>query len=155
MPRYFFDLTDRNVFSPDSVGSELPDLRSAEEEAAKAIVDIARDAMPDGTFRQLAFQARDEQSNHLFEVKVTSNSYATSPVRPDPSRPAVALHLFADRLVLCRSQRRQMGRIGLSELQPELQKFTAIFIADRADQFAPVAARSGELPDKFAQRFGI
>jgi hypothetical protein len=65
MPRYFFDLTDRNVFSLDSVGSELPDLRSSEDEAAKAIVDIARDAMPDGTFRQLAFQARDEQGNHL------------------------------------------------------------------------------------------
>jgi hypothetical protein len=71
MPHFYFDLTDNGQSFPDTEGSDLADLRSAEDEAAISLMDMSRDAMPDGTFRQLSLRARDDSGNHLFEVLVT------------------------------------------------------------------------------------
>jgi len=71
MPRFFFDLSDNGHFYQDAEGSDLADVRAAEDEAAVAILDMARDAMPDGTFRQLSLRARDAAGTQLFEVLVT------------------------------------------------------------------------------------
>jgi hypothetical protein len=42
-----------------------------EDEAAMALLEIARDKMPDGTYREVAFRVRDEADTHLLLVKVT------------------------------------------------------------------------------------
>ncbi|MER9167682.1 hypothetical protein NKI12_09905 [Mesorhizobium australicum] len=71
MDRFFFDLTDNGTRYPDTEGTDLASLQAAEDEAAMALLEIARDQMPDGTFRQVAFQVHGEAGIPLFEVKVT------------------------------------------------------------------------------------
>ncbi|RWQ21594.1 hypothetical protein [Mesorhizobium sp.] len=71
MARFFFDLTDNGNAYPDTEGTELPSLEAAEDEASTALLEIAKDAMPDGTFREVAFQVHDGTRKPLFVVKVT------------------------------------------------------------------------------------
>lgn len=71
MARFFFDLTDNGELYPDPEGTELASLEAAEDEASRALLEIAEDQMPDGTFREVAFHVRDETSKRLFVVKVT------------------------------------------------------------------------------------
>jgi hypothetical protein len=71
MPRFFFDLTDNGVSFADSEGSDLATREAAEDEAAIAIMSIAKDAMPDGNFRQLSLRAREDGGAQIFEVLVT------------------------------------------------------------------------------------
>jgi hypothetical protein len=71
MRRFFFDLTDNGQSFPDTEGTELPGLDVVEDEASMALLEIARDKMPDGPYRELAFRVRDEADTRLFLVKVT------------------------------------------------------------------------------------
>ncbi|WP_027037577.1 DUF6894 family protein [Mesorhizobium ciceri] len=71
MARFFFDLTDNGELYPDPEGTDLTDLEAAEDEAARALLEIAKDQMPDGTFREVALHVRDAASSPLFVVKVT------------------------------------------------------------------------------------
>lgn len=71
MARFFFDLTDNGELYSDPEGTELANLEAAEDEASRALLEIAKDQMPDGTFREVAFHVRDETSNLLFVAKVT------------------------------------------------------------------------------------
>jgi hypothetical protein len=71
MARFYFDLTDNGEFYPDTEGTELPSIEAVEDEAARALLEIARDAMPDGTYRQVAFHVRDDTNAALLVVKVT------------------------------------------------------------------------------------
>ncbi|MBZ9982538.1 MULTISPECIES: hypothetical protein [unclassified Mesorhizobium] len=71
MPRFFFDLIDNGTPYPDTEGTDLPSLASAEDEAARALLEIAKEQMPDGTFREVALQVHDGTSGPLFVVKVT------------------------------------------------------------------------------------
>ncbi|MBZ9739728.1 MULTISPECIES: DUF6894 family protein [unclassified Mesorhizobium] len=71
MALYYFDLTDNGTAYPDTEGTDLPSLQSAEDEAAKALLEIAKDKMPDGTFREVALYVHDGSSKPIFVVKVT------------------------------------------------------------------------------------
>ncbi|TPK72313.1 hypothetical protein FJ950_27850 [Mesorhizobium sp. B2-3-14] len=72
MARYYFDLTDNGTAYPNTEGIDLPSLESAEDEAATALLAIARDKMPDGTFREVALHVHDGSSEPIiFVVKVT------------------------------------------------------------------------------------
>ncbi|ESZ25010.1 MULTISPECIES: hypothetical protein [unclassified Mesorhizobium] len=71
MARFYFDLTDNGEFYPDTKGTELPSVEAVEDEAARALLEIAKDAMPDGTHRQVAFHVRDDTNAALLVVKVT------------------------------------------------------------------------------------
>ncbi|MER9840332.1 hypothetical protein NKJ59_03605 [Mesorhizobium australicum] len=71
MARFFFDLADNGKLYQDTEGTDLPSPEAAEDEAARALLEIAKDQMPDGTFRQVAFQVHDGTSHPLFVVKVT------------------------------------------------------------------------------------
>ena len=45
MKRYFFDLRDGDVISPDEEGMESPDIEAVQEEAARSLADVAKDAV--------------------------------------------------------------------------------------------------------------
>ncbi|AMY04279.1 hypothetical protein AB0V79_33065 [Mesorhizobium ciceri] len=71
MARFFFDLTDDGEVFPDPEGTEIASREAAEDEAARALLEMAKDRMPDGTFREVAIHVRDHTSKLLFTVKVT------------------------------------------------------------------------------------
>ncbi|MER8447336.1 hypothetical protein NKH52_29605 [Mesorhizobium sp. M1066] len=71
MARFFFDLIDDGEVFPDPEGTELENREAAEDEAAIALLEIAKDQMPDGTFREVAIRVRDHTSRPLFTVRVT------------------------------------------------------------------------------------
>ena len=58
MPRYYFDIRHDDNFVRDDVGSQLPSFQAAKEQAAKALAEIARDALPGA--RSLSIEVRDE-----------------------------------------------------------------------------------------------
>jgi uncharacterized protein DUF6894 len=63
MPRYYFDLRDSSGLSADEEGTELRDLSAAQEEAARSLGDMARDAARQiklETVQQMAIEVRDD-----------------------------------------------------------------------------------------------
>lgn len=62
MPRYYFDLRDGDCLAPDEEGVDLPDLVAVQNEAARAIADLARDTIRTsrsfGAARGLVIEAR-------------------------------------------------------------------------------------------------
>jgi hypothetical protein len=75
MKRYYFDLKDGDGLSFDEEGLELPDLLSAQQEAANALSEMARDAIRsvDGMGHQMAIEVRDAngpvlQVKYVFEM---------------------------------------------------------------------------------------
>jgi Domain of unknown function (DUF6894) len=77
MPRYFFDLRDHDGVVTDEEGMELPSLDAVQEEAARALADMARDEVPlagNGPARHMAIEVRDDDGPVLharftFEIK--------------------------------------------------------------------------------------
>lgn len=77
MRRYFFDFRDGVGIVTDEEGVELPDIGAVEEEAARALGDMARDEIPrpgDGSPRHMAIEVRDSDGPVLhakfsFEIK--------------------------------------------------------------------------------------
>ena len=71
MTRYYFDLLDDGNSAVDEEGLELANLGAVQAEAAKALADMARDALhsADGlTRRQMAIEVRDE-SGPVMQVR--------------------------------------------------------------------------------------
>ena len=60
MARYFFDTRDDSHFVRDEDGIELECLEEARDEATRGLADMARDALPGVTRRELAVEVRDE-----------------------------------------------------------------------------------------------
>lgn len=59
MPRYYFDIRDGDDLYADEEGLDLPDLRSAEVEAATSLAMMARDKLPIADDRhQMAIEVR-------------------------------------------------------------------------------------------------
>ena len=64
MPRYYFDIREGNDFAPDDEGLELSSIQAVQEEAARSLADMARDAVRknhDGAGHQLAIEVRDDE----------------------------------------------------------------------------------------------
>ena len=60
MAQYFFDLRSAGSFSRDEEGVELPDAEAAHNMALGALVDVARDAVIEGSLDQhFAVEVRD------------------------------------------------------------------------------------------------
>ena len=71
MPRYYFDLLDDDGQCIDEEGLELPSLRAVQAEAAKALADMARDALHsfEGTSKRfMAIEVRDN-SGPVMQVR--------------------------------------------------------------------------------------
>jgi hypothetical protein len=62
MKRYYFDLRDGDALSRDEEGMELPDIETVQEEAVRALADMARDRAEAGSglARDLAIEVRDD-----------------------------------------------------------------------------------------------
>jgi hypothetical protein len=71
MPRFFFDLDDGGGLLPDEFGVELPGLEAAEREGTAALVDIAKDAMSNGSTREVTLSVRDDSGQAQLVLKVT------------------------------------------------------------------------------------
>ena len=76
MPRYFFDSGDGDHFVRDDEGVELDGIEAVQGEATLALRDLAKDAIPHATRRELSVEVRDEAGHELiraslrFEVQV-------------------------------------------------------------------------------------
>jgi hypothetical protein len=81
MPRYYFDIREGDEFFPDEEGIELRTLQAVQEEAARSLADLARDAARnhlDGLGSRLAIEVRDDkgavmQLTFTFELKRHAN----------------------------------------------------------------------------------
>jgi len=63
MPRYYFDFMDSGGLLVDDDGRELGDLQAVQIEAARSLIDMARDSLLDaaaGLIDRIAVQVRDD-----------------------------------------------------------------------------------------------
>lgn len=80
MPRYYFDLMDADGLVMDDEGREMKDLHAVQIEAARSLVDMARDSLMETTapsVEQLSIRVRDDEGLVLnlgfkFEVERTN-----------------------------------------------------------------------------------
>ena len=73
MPRYYFDIREGDDLAPDDEGLELPSIERVQEEAARSLADMARDAVRkphDGADHDMAIEVRDD-TGPLLQVKFT------------------------------------------------------------------------------------
>jgi hypothetical protein len=75
MPRYYFDLRDGDDLAVDEEGVELQDIELVQEEAARSLADMARDAVRSPTHdrklkHRMAIEVRDD-NGPLLQVKFT------------------------------------------------------------------------------------
>ena len=72
MARYYFDIREGEEFAPDDEGLDLSTPQAVQEEAARSLADMARDAIrkSSGAENQMAIEVRDE-NGPVFEVKFT------------------------------------------------------------------------------------
>ena len=71
MPLYYFDTRDDTGFVPDDTGLEFDTLEQAKAEAARALVDIARDRVPGPDRLAFVVEVRDENKQPLVEARLT------------------------------------------------------------------------------------
>ena len=73
MSRYYFDIREGDEFAPDDEGLELSTIQAVQEEAARSLADMARDAVRkrhDGAGHQMAIEVRDD-NGPVLNVKFT------------------------------------------------------------------------------------
>lgn len=71
MARFYFDVRDGSTFIPDDEGIEFPGIAEARTDASRCVSEMIKDAMPDGTHRDIAIEVRDEDKRPLFKVQIT------------------------------------------------------------------------------------
>jgi hypothetical protein len=85
MPRYYFDIREGENIAPDEEGLELPSIERVQEEAARSLADVARDAVRknhDGAGRQMAIEVRDDDGPVLVKFTFEIDRHSPKPVRP-------------------------------------------------------------------------
>ena len=68
MPRFFFDCRDGDRLIRDDEGLVIDTVEEARHEAARALGEMARDALPDDGDREMSIDVRDEKHASLFRV---------------------------------------------------------------------------------------
>lgn len=68
MPRFYFDHRDGASFVQDDEGLEFPTAEQARENAARTLGEIAREALPGATRREIAIEVSDESRKLLFRT---------------------------------------------------------------------------------------
>ena len=71
MPRYFFDVYDGDKCTPDDTGLEMEDCDAAQRAAVKALPEVARDVLPDGTQRDFVIEVKDEARNPVLRARLS------------------------------------------------------------------------------------
>lgn len=80
MPRYYFDFLDNGGLLVDDEGRELSDVQAVQKEAARSLIDMARDSLLDpaaGPADQMIIQVRDDAGpvmnvHFRFEIERTN-----------------------------------------------------------------------------------
>jgi hypothetical protein len=73
MKRFYFDIREGDEIIPDEEGLELSTKEKVQEEAARSLADMARDAIRargDGVPHEIAIEVRDD-SGPVLQVKFT------------------------------------------------------------------------------------
>jgi uncharacterized protein DUF6894 len=73
MRRYYFDLREGDDLAADDEGLELPSIERVQEEAARSLADMARDAVRknhDGAGHRMSIEVRDD-GGPVLQVKFT------------------------------------------------------------------------------------
>ena len=70
MPRYYFDVHDGTHLTPDDQGLELDSLEQAQKEAVKALPEVARDVLPNGSERTFTITVKDEMKRPVLSAKL-------------------------------------------------------------------------------------
>jgi hypothetical protein len=71
MPRYFFDIHDGEVFTPDRQGLNLEDLEAAKAEAKRTLPEIVKDEMPDGDRRDFTVDVKDVAGQIVWRITLS------------------------------------------------------------------------------------
>ncbi len=71
MPWFYFDTHDGENVLRDEQGLDLPGLRNAREEASQTLAEMIVNAMPDGDYREMKVEVRDDAKRLLFTVRIT------------------------------------------------------------------------------------
>jgi hypothetical protein len=71
MPQYFFDTRDGPELLRDEEGLELDGIQQARDEAARGLLDLARDLIPGSESRDLAIEVRDGQNVPLLRAALS------------------------------------------------------------------------------------
>jgi hypothetical protein len=72
MTRYYFDLLDSGGITTDDEGMDLPSMQRVQEEAARSLADMAREAVVrlDGNETHMAIEVRDK-GGPVMQVRFT------------------------------------------------------------------------------------
>jgi hypothetical protein len=73
MPYFYFDVRENDSFVRDDDGTSLPDVATAQREAADAAVEIAQDSLPERGGGSVTLEVRDESGEQVLSVTVTMN----------------------------------------------------------------------------------
>lgn len=71
MPRFYFDITDNGRIEIDDEGAEFPDLEVARKDAANSLVEIAKDALPDGDARDFVIDIREGDGPPQITIRIS------------------------------------------------------------------------------------
>ena len=71
VPRYYFDCRENEQSVCDDDGIELANLDAAKEVAARALTEIARDILVDGSGRSLGMQVREDNGQVMLTTELT------------------------------------------------------------------------------------
>lgn len=78
MTRYFFDLRDGERLVPDQDGLEFDDIDAVKSQAVKTLAEVVKDALPDGTHRQIAILVREGADAPLLTAEISFSLRAES-----------------------------------------------------------------------------
>jgi hypothetical protein len=76
MPRYRFDLDNNGQPIPGDEPIEYADLRDAKEAATKTLVEVMRNALPNGNHHVLTMTVRDEGGESVFHASLRFDAEA-------------------------------------------------------------------------------
>jgi hypothetical protein len=84
VPRFYFDVREGTLFTPDDEGLEFDSLDRAEHEAAETAAEIGRDRLPKNDTREVVVEVRNEHRQRIITVTVSMHIQR---VDPSPSPP--------------------------------------------------------------------
>ena len=87
MPLYYFDVRDDQSFVPDDTGLEFDTLEQAKADAARALVDMARDRVPGPERLVFVVEVHDENKRLLVEARlIIEIAHKAGTVTPNGAR---------------------------------------------------------------------
>jgi hypothetical protein len=73
MLRYFFDIRDGDRVLRDETGVELDGIERVEQQAARALSDMARDTLPCGAHHDFVVNMRDDGGRPVLRASLSFN----------------------------------------------------------------------------------